>query len=107
MPPRRQPGSFRFLASLLAASLLAACGSRQTPAVTPATLGRDAAAISLRRTVTRILGLPALEPATWGVAIKSLSTGESLYSLNARKLLLPGSNMKVVTLAVAGARLGW
>ena len=34
-------------------------------------------------------------------------TGDTLYSLNAGKLLMPGSTLKIVTLAAAAERLGW
>ncbi len=43
----------------------------------------------------------------WGVQIQSLTTGEILYRLNATKLVMPASNMKIVTLAAAAERLGW
>jgi D-alanyl-D-alanine carboxypeptidase/D-alanyl-D-alanine-endopeptidase (penicillin-binding protein 4) len=39
--------------------------------------------------------------------IKSLSDDQTIYALNPRKLLMPASTMKVVTLAVAADRLGW
>ena len=39
--------------------------------------------------------------------VKSLKTGETLYSRNAKRLMIPASNMKIVTLAVAADRLGW
>ena len=39
--------------------------------------------------------------------VKSLECGDTLYAVNARKLLMPASNMKIVTLAAAAARLGW
>ena len=39
--------------------------------------------------------------------VRSLSSGDTLYSLNADKLLLPSSTMKVITLAAAADRLGW
>jgi D-alanyl-D-alanine carboxypeptidase/D-alanyl-D-alanine-endopeptidase (penicillin-binding protein 4) len=41
------------------------------------------------------------------VLVRSLKTDETLYSVNARKLLMPASNMKIVTLAAAAERLGW
>jgi serine-type D-Ala-D-Ala carboxypeptidase/endopeptidase (penicillin-binding protein 4) len=41
------------------------------------------------------------------VQVVSLSDGRSLYALNAGKLVMPASNMKIVTVAVAAARLGW
>src|SRR5439155_26052016 len=37
----------------------------------------------------------------------SLARDETLYSLNAGKLFMPASNMKIVTLAAAAERLGW
>jgi D-alanyl-D-alanine carboxypeptidase/D-alanyl-D-alanine-endopeptidase (penicillin-binding protein 4) len=43
----------------------------------------------------------------WGIEVQSLATGEVLYALNPTKLVMPASNMKVVTLAAAAERLGW
>ena len=48
-----------------------------------------------------------LEHSYWAVLVKSLKTGETLYSMNARKLMMPASNLKIVTLAAAAERLGW
>ncbi|OLC49854.1 MAG: D-alanyl-D-alanine carboxypeptidase/D-alanyl-D-alanine-endopeptidase [Acidobacteria bacterium 13_1_40CM_65_14] len=39
--------------------------------------------------------------------VKSLKTSDTLYSRNAHKLMMPASNMKIVTLAAAAERLGW
>src|SRR5262245_4421265 len=47
------------------------------------------------------------ERAYWGVLVTSLRTNEPLYALNARKLMLPASTMKIVTLAATAARIGW
>ena len=54
-----------------------------------------------------MLGAPALEHSTWGVLIVSATRGDTLYAANARKLLMPASNMKIVTLAAAAEKLGW
>lgn len=43
----------------------------------------------------------------WGVDIRSLDTGEHLFDLNAGRLMMPASNMKIVTLAAAAEILGW
>jgi serine-type D-Ala-D-Ala carboxypeptidase/endopeptidase (penicillin-binding protein 4) len=43
----------------------------------------------------------------WGVDIRSLDTGEHLFDLNASRLMMPASNMKIVTLAAAADILGW
>jgi D-alanyl-D-alanine carboxypeptidase/D-alanyl-D-alanine-endopeptidase (penicillin-binding protein 4) len=45
--------------------------------------------------------------AQWGVDISSIDTNESLFSLNAGKLMMPASNMKILTLATAAEVLGW
>src|SRR5215510_3192330 len=60
---------------------------------------------TLQRDLDAVLCEPALAHGTWGVLVKSLKTGEALYELNARKLLMPASNMKLVILAVAAERL--
>src|SRR5688500_2627757 len=61
----------------------------------------------LRADLDQSLAAPALQRATWAVLIQSLDKGETLYSLNAARLMMPASNMKIVTLAAAGERLGW
>jgi serine-type D-Ala-D-Ala carboxypeptidase/endopeptidase (penicillin-binding protein 4) len=43
----------------------------------------------------------------WGVEIRSLDRGERLYGLDAGRLMMPASNMKIVTLAAAADLLGW
>ena len=44
---------------------------------------------------------------TWGVHVRSLDRGDVLFALNAGKLMMPASNMKILTLAAAAERLGW
>ena len=39
--------------------------------------------------------------------VRSLKTDDTLYSVNASKLMMPASNMKIVTLAAAAEKLGW
>ena len=43
----------------------------------------------------------------WSVLVKAESSDAALYSLNPAKLVMPGSTMKVVTLAAAAELLGW
>ena len=62
---------------------------------------------ALVRDIDALLAAPALEHGYWGVLVKSLKTDETLYSVNARRLMMPASNMKIVTLAAAADRLGW
>ena len=43
----------------------------------------------------------------WGVDIRSANTGELLYSHNGDRLMMPASNMKILTLATTAQKLGW
>lgn len=45
--------------------------------------------------------------AVWGVEVKSLDTGRMLYGRNPHTLLMPASNMKILTLSAAAETLGW
>ena len=63
--------------------------------------------LELQRTIDVLLADPALELGTWGILVKSLSRDDTLYALNQRKMLMPASTLKVVTLAAAADRLGW
>jgi D-alanyl-D-alanine carboxypeptidase/D-alanyl-D-alanine-endopeptidase (penicillin-binding protein 4) len=45
--------------------------------------------------------------AQWAVDVRSADTGQQLFSLNAGKLMMPASNMKILTLAAAAEVLGW
>ena len=88
--------------------VLVVSGCHATPH--PATTARLSAVHQLQHDIDAILAAPALEHSVWGVLVKSLAkTGddETLYSVHARTLLMPASNMKIVTLAATAARLGW
>jgi D-alanyl-D-alanine carboxypeptidase/D-alanyl-D-alanine-endopeptidase (penicillin-binding protein 4) len=61
----------------------------------------------IRADLARVFGAPVMERGVWAVDVISLATGEHLYSLNAGKLMMPASNMKILTLAAAAERLGW
>lgn len=45
--------------------------------------------------------------AQWAVDIRSVDRGEPIFSLNGGKLMMPASNMKILTLATAAEVLGW
>src|SRR5262245_12210889 len=55
----------------------------------------------------RIFTAPVMEHGLWGVQVASLDSGRVLYSLNPRTLMMPASNMKILTLAAAAETLGW
>ena len=92
------------LAFLLSACHHAPAQSARRAAPPPAS---SRAVADLQRDISTILAAPALERSYWGVLVKSLKSDDTLYALNADKLLMPGSAMKVVTLAAAAERLGW
>ena len=87
--------------------LLAACHAARRPPASAAVSPHAPALTSLQRDIDAILALPPLERGYWGVVVRSLSSGETLYERDARKLLMPASAMKIVTLAAAAATLGW
>ena len=93
----------RLKACAALAFLLTACHASPRPAITP----RLAPVQQLRHDIDTLLSAPAFDRSFWAVLVNSLATGETLYTANARKLLLPASNMKIVTLAAAADRLGW
>jgi D-alanyl-D-alanine carboxypeptidase/D-alanyl-D-alanine-endopeptidase (penicillin-binding protein 4) len=69
---------------------------------------RPASAVAkLKHDIDAILRTPAFERGWVGVVVRSVATEETLYELNAHKLMMPASTLKVVTLAAAGERLGW
>ncbi len=49
---------------------------------------------------------PEYSRSSWGVKVQSVSNGESLFELNAEKLLVPASNMKLLTAISALELLG-
>ncbi len=55
----------------------------------------------LRKAVDAIVSRPELAPASWGIEVRSLSSGRRLYARNAEKAFRPASNMKLVTTAAA------
>jgi len=98
--------------TICALLFLSACASAgRAPATSAPSSNRAAAAgrplDQLRKDIDAILAQPAFDHAYWAVAVRSLRTDETLYAANARKLMMPASNMKIVTLAAAAAVLGW
>lgn len=67
--------------------------------------GLDARQV-IARAADSALHDPRFRTAAWGALIVDPATGDTLYSLNPRKLVMPASNMKVITGAVALHLLG-
>jgi D-alanyl-D-alanine carboxypeptidase/D-alanyl-D-alanine-endopeptidase (penicillin-binding protein 4) len=85
------------------AVLAIACSSVRVEPPAPAAAEPRAA---FRAYVDSVVGTPEFRSALWGVLIVDPVRGETLYTLNADKLFVPASNQKLITGAVALARLG-
>jgi D-alanyl-D-alanine carboxypeptidase/D-alanyl-D-alanine-endopeptidase (penicillin-binding protein 4) len=94
-------------ATFVVALTIAACATTKPLAPASQVRLKPDTTDTLKRDIDAILAQPALDHGYWGVLVRSLKTDETLYTLNARKLMMPASNMKIVTLAATAARLGW
>jgi D-alanyl-D-alanine carboxypeptidase/D-alanyl-D-alanine-endopeptidase (penicillin-binding protein 4) len=61
---------------------------------------------AVKRTVERALARPAFANAFWGVEIRNLDTGRTLYARNASSNFKPASTLKLLTTAAALDALG-
>lgn len=61
----------------------------------------------LRTDIDAALNQPGHLHGTWGVVIESLARNDRLYERNPQTLLVPGSTMKLVTVAVASETATW
>ncbi len=111
--------SCRVDALLAAMAMLGACATAAPPPTTPspapatvsvtgisATPPRAESGPALRQFVDSLVSQPAFRNAHFGVLIVDPTNGDTLYSRNAGKLFMPASNQKLITGAVALARLG-
>jgi D-alanyl-D-alanine carboxypeptidase/D-alanyl-D-alanine-endopeptidase (penicillin-binding protein 4) len=57
--------------------------------------------------LSALFAAPELSHAHLGVLVRSLLTGETLYALNERHMMVPASNQKLLTVAAAARKLGW
>jgi D-alanyl-D-alanine carboxypeptidase/D-alanyl-D-alanine-endopeptidase (penicillin-binding protein 4) len=93
---------------LLLAPALASCAA--AAASTPAGAKFTAPALSAQATfaaaLDSIFGDTTFAGANWGVVVKSLETGATLYERNGGKMFVPASNMKLVTGSTALETLG-
>jgi D-alanyl-D-alanine carboxypeptidase/D-alanyl-D-alanine-endopeptidase (penicillin-binding protein 4) len=81
-----------------AASLaLAAALSSLAPGAATA----DPSPSRLRKAIDPIVARPELASAFWGIEVRSLASGRTLYARNAEKAFRPASSMKLVTTAAA------
>jgi D-alanyl-D-alanine carboxypeptidase/D-alanyl-D-alanine-endopeptidase (penicillin-binding protein 4) len=76
------------------------CAAKSSPATTPALP-------TLQTRLAAIFNDPVFDRAIWGVLIQSVESGDVLFAANPTKLMMPASNMKILTLATCAERLGW
>lgn len=92
-------------ATIALACVLSGCAARTAqPAANPQGLPSRT---QVQRDLSAIFSAPAVDHSFWGVSVRSLKTGEVIYSHNPARLQTPASNQKVITSAVAAERLGW
>jgi len=63
--------------------------------------GADPSPRRLGREIERIVERPELAASFWGIEVRSLATGRSLYAMNAGRAFRPASALKIVTTAAA------
>jgi D-alanyl-D-alanine carboxypeptidase/D-alanyl-D-alanine-endopeptidase (penicillin-binding protein 4) len=61
----------------------------------------------LQDDLAAIFGALQFERSFWSVLIRPVDSDQAVYTLNSGKLVMPGSNMKILTLASAAELLGW
>ncbi len=89
---------------------VAACGSRfvhDPPFPAPISPVPTASSPALAGDLRAEFSPAPLENAHIGVLVRSLLTGDTIFALNERRMMVPASNQKLLTVAAAARRLGW
>ena len=97
----------RGVLAAIAMSVTVACGGNPSPATTPQPPKPTAAVRQLNADLSTIFNAPVMARGVWGVDVRSVETGQILFQHNADRLMMPASNMKILTLATAAQTLGW
>jgi serine-type D-Ala-D-Ala carboxypeptidase/endopeptidase (penicillin-binding protein 4) len=93
-----------FRPGVLALALISgACAAKAAPATAPS----SPVVRQLQADLSTIFNAPVMARGVWGVDIRSVDTGQVLFQHNADRLMMPASNMKILTLAAAAHTLGW
>ena len=61
----------------------------------------------LYQELATIFGRSSVAHAQLAVSVTSLTVGDTLFSLNERRMMVPASNQKLLTVAAAARKLGW
>lgn len=95
-------------AAVVLALLAAACAPAR-PALAPVPVAASAVVRThtpVAAALDSIFDDTLFANAHWGVLVKSMRTGETVYARNAGRMFVPASNMKIVTAAAALEALG-
>jgi D-alanyl-D-alanine carboxypeptidase/D-alanyl-D-alanine-endopeptidase (penicillin-binding protein 4) len=90
---------------VLLLAFAAACAPAARPQLAPAPPAASGGP-SIASALDSIFNDTLFASAHWGVMVRSLETGETLYARNAGRMFVPASNMKIVTAAAALEALG-
>jgi D-alanyl-D-alanine carboxypeptidase/D-alanyl-D-alanine-endopeptidase (penicillin-binding protein 4) len=94
--------------ALIALVILESCGGARVSVTPPLRAVKPAPAlVSLQHDLNAIFNTPQFDRSFWSVLIRPLDSDEPVFALNPGKLVMPGSNMKILTLASAAEVLGW
>jgi len=93
----------------LATALVAGACAARTPAPPPQPPPAPVLSptAQLQADLAGLFTSPALDHAHLAVVVRSLMSGDTLYGLNERRMMVPASNQKLLTAAAAASRLGW
>jgi serine-type D-Ala-D-Ala carboxypeptidase/endopeptidase (penicillin-binding protein 4) len=99
----------RATSAFVTALVIAACATPRpvTVRVPVAPEAVVSPAETLRNDLGAIFDKPQFERSFWSVIVRPVGSSQDIYTLNAGKLMMPGSTMKIVTAAAAAERLGW
>ena len=115
-------GERAVILTLVTALAAGACSSRArsappaapAPATPPTTTPVQApppnpphATTLLYQELATIFGRSSVAHAQLAVSVTSLTVGDTLFSLNERRMMVPASNQKLLTVAAAARKLGW
>jgi D-alanyl-D-alanine carboxypeptidase/D-alanyl-D-alanine-endopeptidase (penicillin-binding protein 4) len=92
---------------ITAAVASSACAAHASTAAPEASRTGSAAVRQLQSDLFTIFNAPAMQRGVWGVDIRAAESGVVLFQHNAERLMMPASNMKILTLSAAAQTLGW
>lgn len=99
--------TLRALAALALAFVISGCAAKTAQPAAIVAPSAVPGGNQLQRELSAIFSAPNVDHSFWGVAVRSLKTGDVIYSHNSARLQTPASTQKLITTAVAAERLGW